>query len=114
MKSSEVSLLGEYGIPQHVAEFARETYDLGVDVRQYSPIRDLGTAPGRTPTSRPLIEWQDEHALPVETARNFTRPAQGDSGETPISDEHFRIYGIGRKVDLHHGEAHEQSYQEGS
>ncbi|KAK8876832.1 hypothetical protein PGQ11_001778 [Apiospora arundinis] len=66
------------------------------------------------------LPWQEDHALPVETSRNFTRPivdggdGEGAFREVPTSDEYFRIYGIDRKVDLHHGEAHEHSYTEDS
>ncbi|KAK8004826.1 hypothetical protein PG990_010863 [Apiospora arundinis] len=67
-----------------------------------------------------LVQWQEDHALPVETSRNFSCPVvdggdgEGAFREVPTSDEYFRIYGIDRKVDLHHGEAHEHSYTEDS
>lgn len=55
-----------------------------------------------------LMDWQTEHTLPTERARNFTRPP--GAREVPIGDEYFRVYGIER-VNLHAGEGHVHSYK---
>lgn len=58
-----------------------------------------------------LMDWQGKNALATERARNFTRPP--GAREMPIGDEYKGIYGVER-VDLHAGEAHENSYKDSS
>lgn len=60
-----------------------------------------------------IVKWQEENALSVERARNFTRPEDQEWSEVPIGKKYFELFGHQVPTDLHAGEAHDHVMKDG-